>query len=77
MSICVCVCVRVEESCFTNGHVESAGFEFTILLAQGTFLTAAMNQAIPTRALLQRVLSPHFGAIEARVQTPTSSKTDN
>ena len=47
------------------------------LLAQGTFLTAAMNQAIPTRALLQRVLSPHFGAIEARVQTPTTSKTGN
>lgn len=49
-------------------------FDFTILLAQGTWLTAPMNQAIPTRFLPQPILLPQFGAIEARVQTSTTSQ---
>ena len=56
---------REKKVVFTDAEVETLVFELTILLAQGTLLTAAMNHAIPTRALLQLVLPPHFGAIEA------------
>jgi hypothetical protein len=48
-----------------------------MLLAQGAWLTAAMNHAIPTKALLQGVLLPHFGAIEARVKAWTTNHTAN
>ena len=56
---------REKKVVFTDAEVETLVFELTILLAQGTLLTAAMNYAIPTRALLQRVLPPYFGAIAA------------
>lgn len=55
----------------TNDHVKSTVVKFTIFLAQGALLATAMNQAIPTRALLQRVLSSHLGAVEARVYATT------
>ncbi len=60
---------------FTNGHVVSTVFELTVLLAQRTWLTAAMNHAIPTKALLQRVLLPHFWTIEAWVAAWTTNYT--
>lgn len=48
-----------------------------MLLAQGTLLTAAVNDAIAAKALLQHVLLPHFGAIKARVTAWATNHTGN
>lgn len=62
---------------FTDGHIISAHCELTMLLAQRATLTAAMNQAIPTRGLPQRVLLPHLWPVEARVEAWTTNHTAN
>jgi hypothetical protein len=36
-----------------------------------------MDHTIPTEALLQHVLLPHFGAIEARVEARATDHTGN
>lgn len=61
----------------TYFKVEAASFEFAVLLAECTRLTKAMDAAIAAtrtaaRALLDGVLRPHLGTVEARKQARAS-----
>lgn len=49
----------------TYFHVEAAVLELIVLLAQGAPPAEAMDEAIVARALVQQVLFPHSGSVDA------------
>lgn len=61
-------CGAKGQATLTDTHVEAPVPELAVLLAQSTGLTAAMDEAVGNRTLLQVVLSSHSGTVEAGVQ---------
>lgn len=53
----------------TDGHVETTILKLAILLTESARLAAAVSQAVAAGGFVERVLLPHFGAVEARVAT--------
>lgn len=51
----------------TNLHVEAIDLELAVLLTESAALAPEVHAAIAAGALLEGVLLPHLGAVEARV----------
>ena len=53
----------------TEAHVEAALLELAVLLAEGAGPAPQVDEAVGAGRLLQAVLGPHLGAVDAGVDT--------
>lgn len=57
-------------------HVEAVDLELAVLLTESAALAPEMHAAIGAGALLEGVLLPHLGSVEARVAAAATHRAE-